>query len=207
MPPIYRHVVPIVPETAGNGKPCYRGNAPSCQAKMMIAGLTWTGDVDISSLGGSRQTITQAEMQTAMTAFLDYAYIHNLYNTEFYYGVAKYSKADNFEVWTELTSGTWVVIDTGLRIGYFGLDIGLYWNQAETFWKWRAEMTGLQIRLSDVGTVLPLRGNPARFDSSAQTQNIRLGTGQTLYYVGQFAPNFFANAFTGCSLTVSAQYV
>ena len=203
MPPIRRHIVPNIPALAvGDGKPCYRGGAPSCQ-RLMLGAVEWHGNPDYSGYVSYPMTLTGAEINEALSAAGT--------GSTFYYAQSLwYFGDDSYHVLASQTK----------RIRLNG-QVSLVYDA--TGWKWRAEIDDFQAQRPQYPEDQPpyeywvgpqVCSDPAHigiFESAHMDAAFRLGNGIRLDFVGLDEPwtnaNIWRNtAFNGCWLMVSAQW-
>lgn len=213
MPPIYRHVVPNVPAwTAGNGKPIYRGNAPSYRRDMVFS-ASWSGVVSLAGYGfGSKgpppdPTITSAEMNSLLQSVPFAA-------RPFVYGDGVNWFRPEYVEYYRPSTMTFLDVP-GKRIG-ISLSIGLVWSASLAYWQWAATPYLMSARLyypdgdwvhvtvSSVAVGMPW------FRSPTLTTTIRAGNGRTLNIDGwdglDPADHWRASSMIGCSLEIRTHY-
>lgn len=212
MPPIYRQIVPNIPAlTVGNGKPCYRGNAPSYQ-RLMQYSISWLGNVP--NAGDKQISRTEAEMNSLINTPNAYT---TIYDTRYYSSTPGFPSTDPSNYQDQL-GHEWYYKGLFLRAngeGYTTLSmnimVGLEWDAGLSYWQWFAVVYNF-LAWDDPQTSMSLDGPngstaSAVFRAQASDSTLRVGNGIAMPFSAvQGSPFSNHPDFHNCSVVISAQY-
>lgn len=209
MPAIRRNIGANVPAAAGNGRPCYRGNAPSCQ-RLMKFSYTLSGTIDFTPLyphwkseveeDGRVWDPSRFQASSIDAVWLSDALVRPEYYPDWditiltgYYNEALFPNLEPDENFPGLFG---VPDPQGVRVAWlrgWWMAFGVIWDA--TAWRWAAKL-GVTMAPEFKGgghytlgpwTTFHTWNNPggsyALFASAQSAQNIRLGAqGWNLYF-------------------------